>query len=147
MSDHASFFDRDKLLLTGKLCIMDKVFTRRMKTKYLVLFLLLGCLALQFCATGKRSTAAKMSKPVPGYAEDVAPVMKAHCSPCHFPDGGKKKFLDTYAAVRDNIDEIIYRVQLPRDSMRFMPFKGKKEPLSDSLIQVLREWKNTGLKG
>jgi hypothetical protein len=55
---------------------------------------------------------------------------------CHFPDGGKRNFLDTYAAVKGNIDDNIVRAQLPPDSAEFMLWKSKKPPLSDSLIAV-----------
>lgn len=82
---------------------------------------------------------------VVSYAKDVAPILIDRCTPCHFPDGGKKKFLDTYTAVSTNIDDIIYRIELPADSSKFMPFKSKKPPLSDSLIQVFKLWKETGM--
>lgn len=79
------------------------------------------------------------------YTTDVAPMLQMHCTPCHFPDGGKRKFLDTHAAVKDNIDDILHRVQLPQDSSAFMPFKLKKTPLSDSMVMVLKAWKETGM--
>jgi hypothetical protein len=81
------------------------------------------------------------------WQKDISPVMQIHCSPCHFPETGKKKFLDTYTATRDNIDSILYRVQLPPDNPKFMPFKSKKEPLSDSLIQIFKLWKVQGMPG
>ena len=46
----------------------------------------------------------------------------------------------------ENIDDIIRRVKLPHDHPEFMPFKSKKEPLSDSLINVLVVWKEQGMK-
>lgn len=105
--------------------------------------LLLAIIILPFCKTTK-SAAGKSAKPVT-YTADVAPILMDRCTPCHFPDGGKKKFLDTYAAVSTNIDSILWRVQLPKDHPKFMPFKSKKEPLSDSLIMVLKVWKETGM--
>ena len=105
------------------------------------------CFALQFCSTAKSATGKKDTGPVVAYtySKDVAPIMQARCTPCHFPDGGKKKFLDTHAAVSANIDDILRRVQLPMDSTAFMPFKSKKPALSDSLIQVLKVWKENGM--
>jgi len=82
-----------------------------------------------------------MTEPTVSYVTDVAPILQERCTPCHYP-GGKKKFLDTYAAVSENIDDIIYRVELPVDADGFMPFKSKKAPLSDSLIHVLKVWKS-----
>jgi hypothetical protein len=82
---------------------------------------------------------------VVSYERDVAPIMIDRCTPCHFPDGGKKKFLDTYAAVSANIDDIISRVEMHPDSSKFMPFKSKKAPLNDSLVQVIKVWKESGM--
>jgi hypothetical protein len=88
--------------------------------------------------------AKKMKEPALTYEADVAPIFATHCTPCHFPPNGQKKPLNTYEAVRDNVDAILYRVQLPHDDPKFMPFKMKKEPLSDSLINVIKLWKEEG---
>jgi hypothetical protein len=118
-----------------------------MLKKFSVFLFLLGCVSLQFCATSKTAGGRKIAAPAVSYATDIAPIMQARCTPCHFPDGGKKKFLDTHTAVRDNIEDILYRIQLPADSSAFMPWKSKKPPLSDSLIQVIRVWKESGMAG
>ena len=80
------------------------------------------------------------------YVTDVAPIIKDRCTPCHFPESGKKKQLDSYTAVSTNIDDILTRVQLPHTDPKFMPFKSKKEPLSDSLVMVIKLWKEGGMK-
>jgi hypothetical protein len=67
--------------------------------------------------------------------------MQMRCTPCHYPETGKKKLLNTYEATAESIDDILMRIQLPHDDPKFMPFKSKKEPLSDSLIQVFILWK------
>lgn len=116
--------------------------------KDLLLFVLFTMLLMPFCTTSKQGMSDKSGKPkMPAYSytADIAPVMKQHCTPCHFPDGGRLKFLDTHAAVSNNIDEILYRVQLPQDSARFMPFKHKKPALSDSLVMVFKAWKEGGM--
>jgi len=119
-----------------------------MKHFLTLVILIAGALFLQFCSSS-RSTASSVKKnmeaDIVSYESDIAPIMHARCTPCHFPDGGKKKFLDTYAAVSDNIDDIITRIELPADSARFMPFKSKKEPLNDSLVMVFKTWKETGM--
>ena len=108
----------------------------------IVFFALICVIALPFCSTSKKTTSdKKMTEPKVSYVTDIAPIMQERCAPCHFP-GGKKKFFDTYAAVSENIDDIIYRVELPVDADGFMPFKSKKEPLNDSLIHVLKVWKS-----
>lgn len=114
--------------------------------KSLLLLTLISIAVLPFCTTSKKTVGdKKMDEPSISYTADIAPIFQAHCSPCHFPDGGKLKFLDSYAAVTNNIDDILFRVQLPQDSIRFMPFKQKKEPLNDSLIQVIKYWKDRNM--
>ncbi len=77
---------------------------------------------------------------------DIAPVMEIHCAPCHFPDrGGQKKPLNTYQAMKENVDAVLFRVQLAPTDEKFMPFRSKKEPLSDSLIQVIKLWRDQGM--
>ena len=110
--------------------------------KQLVLFFfLLSLFFLPYCTTTKNAAGKNMQEPSISYVADVAPILQTRCTPCHFPDQGKKKFLDTYVAARDNIDSIVARVELPISHPKFMPFKSKKEPLSDSLINVLKLWK------
>ena len=108
----------------------------------LLLLTLCTLLILPFCTTSRKAAGdKKLSEPQLSYAADIAPILQDRCTPCHYPNGGKRKFLDTYAAVTANYDDILYRVQLPADSSGFMPFKSKKAPLSDSLVQVLLLWK------
>lgn len=92
------------------------------------------------CWSSKKAVDAR---PV-SYEQDVFPIMQARCTPCHFPEKGKKKMLDTYQATRDNINDIITRVTLPQEHREFMPYKLKKEPLSDSMVNVLISWKEQG---
>lgn len=110
--------------------------------KLFVLTLFLSLVILPFCSISKKTTSSTEGI---SYKEDVAPIIADRCTPCHFPDKGKKKFLDTYGAVRNNFDDIIARVQMDPSEKEFMPFKSKKEPLSDSLIQVLVSWKESGM--
>lgn len=97
-------------------------------------------LTLQFCSSSKKAATADASAPKVSYAQDIQPIMLAKCSPCHFPETGKKMPLNTYEAVRDNATDILRRVQLPQDHMGFMPFKNKKDPLTDAEIQLLKDW-------
>lgn len=74
------------------------------------------------------------------YVNDVAPIIKASCTPCHFPPGGRKEALDTYDALKNNIAEVLVRIKLPHDNRKFMP-KGKDAIIvNDSLIKVLETW-------
>lgn len=119
-----------------------------MKHYQLAIFLVLaGSMALQFCTTTRSAGTAKdkSNEGLVTYSKDVAPILAERCTPCHYPPEGKKQFLHTYIAVSENIVDIISRVELPKDDDGFMPFKEKKEPLSDSLIQVLKTWHETGM--
>lgn len=79
------------------------------------------------------------------YENAVAALLLEQCSPCHYPgQGGKKKAYDNYTSVKTDIDEIIRRVELNPGEKGFMPFK-KTSRLSDSVIQVLRTWRDKGL--
>ena len=100
-------------------------------------------MTMQFCKSGyapaTTAEAKKFENPVT-YTADIAPLMSLKCTPCHFPEKGKKKFLDTYSAVQNNIEDIVNRVELPMEDEKFMPFKSKKEPLTEAEIQLLKDW-------
>lgn len=114
--------------------------------KTMLLLIFATSMTLSFCTTSKKAVSgAAGDKAMYSYAGDIAPLIDAYCSPCHFPDGGKLKFLDTRKAVADNIDNILYKVQLPVGSDGFMP-AGSESPLSPSQIQLLKDWKNSGMK-
>jgi hypothetical protein len=115
-----------------------------MKNKISIFVALLSLITFSFCSSGKKTTTAVSDEPSPNpaftYEKDVAPIMMASCSPCHFPESGKKKPLDTYEATAKNIDDILARVQLPVDHDQYMPFKSKKPALTDRQIAILKRW-------
>lgn len=78
------------------------------------------------------------------FDSNVQAVILSNCSPCHIPaKGGNKESLDNYASVKENIDNILRRIQLEPGTKGFMPFKHAK--LSDSTIAIFRQWKEDGL--
>lgn len=79
------------------------------------------------------------------YAANLQPIMLESCSPCHYPEKGKKELLDSYDATARFIDDIIYRIQLPADSTEFMPYKSKKMPLTLDQIQLFIDWRDAGM--
>ena len=97
---------------------------------------------LYTCGASKKASDGNyvISKNAVSYEKDISPVMTRSCSPCHFPDEGKKKYLDTYAAVKENIEDILIRVQKPVDEKGYMPWKSKKPALSDEEIDKLKMW-------
>lgn len=112
--------------------------------KYTVLFLLaFVAIVFSYCSGSKK--AAKTDMPKLSFENTVHSTMVGYCSPCHIPEkGGKKKAYDNYANVKEDIDEIIRRVELAPGEKGFMPFK-KTEKLSDSTIAILKKWKEEGL--
>lgn len=79
------------------------------------------------------------------YAKDVAPIIQNSCTPCHFPPDGRKEALNTYEAMKENIDGVLKRIKLPHDDRKFMP-KGKDALIvSDSLIVVLENWQKQNM--
>ena len=111
--------------------------------KKIIVFISLAIVALtiSYCSSSKKTakTPVKLN-----YETDVKAVVEANCSPCHIPSkGGKKEALDTYAGANKHIDDILRRIQLNPGEKGFMPDKRKK--LSDSTINVFKQWKADGL--
>jgi nitrate/TMAO reductase-like tetraheme cytochrome c subunit len=77
------------------------------------------------------------------YAAHIKPLIASRCTPCHLPPDGFKKWLNTYDATKQNIDEIIRRIQLPATDTLSMPWKSAK--LSKSEINKFIKWKEDGL--
>lgn len=115
-----------------------------MKKRSVVLFLLGAVTAFTYCGSSRQAGASVAKKPVLNYEVNIMAVVQANCAPCHFPEkGGRKKPLDTYAAVRSQIDEVLRRIQLAPGQKGFMP--DRKPKLADSTIQVIQQWKADGL--
>lgn len=92
---------------------------------------------LQFCKSSQKTTSKKREI---SYTQNIAPIMERSCTPCHFPEEGKKKMLNTYGAVKENIEDILRRVQLADTDKEYMPFKSKKPGLSTEEINLLKTW-------
>ncbi len=111
----------------------------------IILVVCVSCVfGFQNCSSSKKAT-TKMTEPIVSFEKDVTPMLKASCTPCHFPPDGRKEPLNTYEAVKKNIADMISRVKLPKDDARFMPFKNKRPALSDSSIKVLEQWQKQNM--
>jgi hypothetical protein len=76
----------------------------------------------------------------------VKPIIDAKCSPCHIPSkGGKVANLDGYELAKNNITEMLVRVQLDSTHAKFMPFKNKKPALTAIEIGTLKSWQSGGM--
>ena len=113
-----------------------------MLQRFLCVLTVTTALTLSFCTTSKK--AVSNDDAMYSYAEDIGPMIEHYCSPCHFPDDGNLKFLDTHKSIRKNIDDIIYRVSLPIGEDGFMP-AGSDVALTDDQIQLLKNWRAEGM--
>ena len=119
-----------------------------MKKYFVTIAIIFGAFLFQFCSSTKKVTATDEGAsikigPKTMYLTDVKPLLAEKCTPCHFPPNGRKKPLDTYESAKENIDEIISRIEKNPDERGFMPFKHAR--LSDSVILVFKQWKLDGL--
>jgi mono/diheme cytochrome c family protein len=77
------------------------------------------------------------------YKGNIEPLMVANCSPCHMPPKGNKRPYNSYTAVKNDVDEILERIQKNPGERGFMP--ARHANLSDSTIQLVLQWKAAGL--
>ena len=116
-----------------------------MKKYFVTTAVILAVLFLANCHTAKK-TASKTTAPTVAavtYQSNIQSLVANNCSPCHIPSkGGNKKPFDTYEGARANIDSMIARVQLNPGDKGFMPFKRAK--LSDSTVNVFKQWRDSG---
>ena len=111
-----------------------------MKKVLIPVLFLATIVVFEFCSGSKK---AQKAAPTVTYTNHVESVVASACSPCHVGTGAKQKKLDTYAAVKDNLNDIVRRIQLNPADKGFMPFRHPKLP--DSTIQVFVQWKNAGM--
>ena len=113
-----------------------------MKKTVLLSAVVVAVLVFSYCSSAKKATA--VAPKLTSYEANVAPIVMANCTPCHFPDkGGNKKPLDSYNSVSNQIDDVLRRIQLNPTDRGFMPNKHPK--LADSTIAVFKQWKADGL--
>lgn len=100
-----------------------------------------GAVLLANCSSTKKTA---VTAPLVTYAGNVEKLVVANCSPCHFPaKGGNKLSFASADTIKANIDEIIARIERHPGEKGFMPFKRAR--LSDSTINVFKQWKADGL--
>ena len=114
--------------------------------KHALIVVSIGLLLLQ-CKSAKTpvTEAVNPDEPVVSYEKDLKPIMVRSCTPCHFPDKGRKEMLDTYAATKQHIKAIIARVELAPDDVKYMPFKSKREALTQEEIELFKTWLRQGM--
>jgi mono/diheme cytochrome c family protein len=110
--------------------------------KLLTVTVICAAILFQYCATsqkpGKAAAAPKIT-----YVQHIEPILIQNCSPCHFPPKGNKEPLNTYAAAKAEIDEILESIRKNPGEKGFMPARHAKLP--DSTINAFAKWKADGL--
>jgi hypothetical protein len=107
-----------------------------------------GILVLIFTFLGNYLSSCSKNDPSPAdpiitYNAHIKPLIASRCTPCHLPPDGFKTWFNTYDATKQNIDEMIKRIQLPASDTLSMPWKKAK--LSAAEIQKFIKWKEDGL--
>ena len=74
---------------------------------------------------------------------NIQPIISTSCAPCHIPPQGNKKPYNTYAAAKEDIDEMIARISKNPGERGFMPMRHPK--LSADTIHTFVKWKEDGL--
>ncbi|MFT3979189.1 MAG: cytochrome c [Ferruginibacter sp.] len=113
-----------------------------MQRIFITATLLFAVIFLTFCNSSKKATATAETapkKPAFNWTNNIQPMMVAQCGPCHVTGKGNKLAMDNLDNVKNNIDDIIRRIELNPGERGYMPFKRAK--LSDSTIAMVKTWK------
>ena len=114
-----------------------------MKQFFMVAAISSTVLLLSNCRHSKK--AGTVAVPKMTYETNLQAVIADKCAPCHIPSkGGNKRAYDNFANVKSDIDEIIRRIELNPTDRGFMPFR-KPAKLSDSTINLFKQWRTDGL--
>lgn len=77
------------------------------------------------------------------YKADIQPIINANCISCHSPGGSASyKPWTNYTQVKNEIDNILDRIQRPNGDPQKMPQGGS---LSANQINIFKKWKADGL--
>ena len=113
-----------------------------MKKISLLLLVVAAISVFTYCSSSKKAAKA-IAKTT--YEANIAPLLVANCSPCHFPEkNGRKKPLDSYKSVTALLDDVLRRTQLNPTDRGFMPDR-KPNRLPDSSIAIIKKWQADGL--
>lgn len=101
---------------------------------------------LPFCTSNKMATIVETKQTIGSkysFDNDIKPIMLAKCAPCHVGKS-KEEAYDNYQSTKQDIGIILERVNKNPSERGFMP--KRKEKLPDSLIAVIKEWRNEGMR-
>lgn len=76
-----------------------------------------------------------------GYDASIKAIIQNNCGSCHI--NGPQREFGNYTAAKNNIDEILRRINLAQGAAGMMPSNGTK--LSQQTINTIQKWKDDGL--
>ncbi|MBV5313320.1 MAG: hypothetical protein JZU47_08495 [Prolixibacteraceae bacterium] len=110
-----------------------------MKTKILALAVTSAFLFFSSCSKDEDVTPDNKVT----FNDDIKPILKASCTPCHITGGSQSSKWDNYETVKGKISVILDRVNRAPGTPGFMPEGGSKLPLTE--IATLSKWVTDGL--
>lgn len=111
-----------------------------MKRLSIVAAVITCVIGFSYCSGPKEIAGVK--KPLVSYEANIRYLVVEKCGPCHITGKGNKLPLDNYDVMKDNIDNIISRIEMNPGDRGYMPFK--KQKLSDSTIAIFKNWQTDG---
>ncbi|HMC85616.1 MAG TPA: cytochrome c [Chitinophagaceae bacterium] len=117
-----------------------------MKKIYISTLMVMMALFFSYCHSTKKAAAAAPAAATSAftYEKSVQPILMNSCAPCHIPSkGGNKVALDSYANAKNDVEDILKRIQMAPEDRGFMPMRHPK--LSDTDIATIKSWKDGGL--
>ena len=111
--------------------------------RFLWMAAVISCVSLfSYCSGSKKAAAPKEPVPTFTYTGHIEKIISDNCGPCHIKGKGNKMPLDSMDMVKNNIDDILRRIELNPGERGYMPFKRPK--LDDSTINIIKAWKAEG---
>jgi hypothetical protein len=99
-----------------------------MKTRILALTAISAFLIFSSCSKDEEATSddSKIT-----FNDDIKPILKASCTPCHITGGSQSSKWDNYETVKGKISVILDRVNRTPGTAGFMPEGGSKLPATE----------------
>jgi hypothetical protein len=78
------------------------------------------------------------------FSVEITNILETSCKDCHYGDaiGGRGKKLDSYAKVKEFVDQNKFLESMTRPDDKYMPLLGSR--LSESKIEQIRCWIKKG---
>ena len=120
------------------------------ETRVVVVLTVASALVLSGCSSPDRQAARKPEArgPAPTFNKDIAPILFAHCAPCHRPGQAAPFALLEYDEVKERAEKIVKMTKARRmppwlPEAGYGEFEGERR-LTDAQIATIERWTNGG---